>query len=197
MTPATSVPHRAALFALCERVPADCPWAVTASENLALRGFDVMPGDVDVTTTAAGAHRIATLFSDRVVRDVVPPTEAETETIRSHFGALSLNGTEVELMGDVEHRAREGLAPPPGAGDPVEGGEWIPDPPVGEVREFLAVEGHEVPVMPLSYEAFGYRARGEPDRAAAVEARLADDRATDGGGDDDPRPSRPRAGATR
>jgi hypothetical protein len=157
MTSRPSVPHREALVALCDRLPADCSWAVTASENLALRGFDVSPGDVDVVTDAEGAYRIEELFSEHVVRAVVPPEEAEADRIRSHFGALSLSGTEVELMGDVEHRFE---------------GEWVTDPPVAETREFLPVAGREVPVMPLSYEAYGYRARGEPDRAAAVEARL-------------------------
>ena len=154
----SSVPHRDALLALCDRLPSDLPWAVTASENLALRGFDVSPGDVDVTTTAAGVYRIEDLFSDHVARDVVPPEDAEAETIRSHFGALSLHDTEVELMGDVEHRVE---------------GTWVADPPVAESREFVAVEGREVPVMPLDVEAAGYRARGEDGRADAIEARLA------------------------
>ncbi|MFC5971411.1 nucleotidyltransferase domain-containing protein [Halomarina salina] len=157
MTFSSSAPHRDALLALCDRLPSDLPWAVTASENLALRGFDVSPGDVDLATTADGVYRIEELFSDHVTRDVVPPEEAETETIRSHFGALSLHGTEVELMGDVEHHID---------------GEWVADPPVAEVREFRTVEGREVPVIPLDVEAAGYRARGEPDRAAAIEARL-------------------------
>jgi hypothetical protein len=148
---------------------------VTASESLALRGFDLTPGDIDVVTTGEGAYRIAELFADRVVREVVPPADAEAATIRSHFGALSVQGTEVELMGDVDHRAREGVDPPAGAGAPVDGGEWVPDPPVADAREFLVVAGREVPVMPLSYEAYGYRARGEADRAEAIEARLAED----------------------
>jgi len=166
MTPSPSVPHREALVALCDRLPANCSWAVTASENLALRGFDVSPGDVDLITDAQSAYRIEKLFADAVVREVVPPEEAEAEHIRSHFGALSLSGTEVELMGDVDHRVD---------------GEWVADPPVAETREFLAVAGRAVPVMPLSYEAYGYRARGEPERAAVVEAHL------DAGADPAPR----------
>ena len=158
MTAATSVPHRDALFALCDRLPTDLPWAVTASENLALRGFDVSPGDVDVVATADAVYRIESLFSEAVVREVVPPEEAEAETIRSHFGALSLSGTEVELMGDVEHRID---------------GDWTPDPPVDEAREFLTVADRTVPVMSLAVEAAGYRARGETDRAAAIERRMA------------------------
>ncbi|MFD1513211.1 nucleotidyltransferase domain-containing protein [Halomarina rubra] len=179
MTYPTPVPHREALFALCDRLPDDLPWAVTASENLALRGFDVSPGDLDVTTTADGAYRIESLFSETVTRAVVPPAEAEAEFIRSHFGALSLHGTEVELMGDVEHRVGE--AKPPRRTDETADGEWVPDPPVAETREFLTVEGRDVPVMPLAVEAAGYRARGDHDRAATVEARIeaADGRETD------------------
>ncbi|MWG34693.1 nucleotidyltransferase domain-containing protein [Halomarina oriensis] len=173
------VPHREALFALCDRLPADLPWAVTASENLALRGFDVSPGDIDVVSDAEGVYRIEELCSESVVRAVVPPEEAEADHIRSHFGALSLSGTEVELMGDVEHRVGETTESPPKAGE-TGGGEWVADPPVAEAREFLTVADREVPVMPLDVEAAGYRARGETDRARRIEARIAETPVDDG-----------------
>ncbi|WP_254536618.1 nucleotidyltransferase domain-containing protein [Halomarina litorea] len=145
--------YPAAVRTLCDRLPEDLPWAITASANLALRGLPVDPGDVDVVTDAEGVHRIADCFSDAVVRPLVPPEAAGSPTIRSHFGALSLDGCEVELMGDVEHRVD---------------GEWVPAPDVGAVREFVTMGEYAVPVMPLDFEAFGYRARGDNERAALV-----------------------------
>ena len=144
-----------AVHALCDRLDAtDVPWAVTASANLALRGLPVEPGDVDVITDADGAYDIADRFSGAVVRPVVPPSEAASEHIRSHFGALSLDGTTVELMGDVEHRID---------------GEWVAAPDVAAVRESVPLDGRSVPVMPLDFELTGYRARGDHDRASLVE----------------------------
>ena len=156
MTTVGAVPHRDALFSLCDRIPADWPWAVTASANLALRGFDVEPGDVDIVADGETVHDIADLFAESVVRRVVPPEAAEGAHIRSHFGALELGDTEVESMGDVEHRID---------------GEWVPDPAVKTRREFLPTDGREIPVLALEAEARGYRARGERERAARIERR--------------------------
>jgi hypothetical protein len=129
-------------------------WAVTASANLALRGFPVEPGDVDVMTDADSAYRIADRFSERGVRPVLPPEEAEHGNIRSYFGAIEVAGTEVELMGDVEHRVR---------------GKWVPAADVATHREFLTVDGRAVPVMPLDHERRGYRAIGRAERVALID----------------------------
>ena len=148
--------YRDAVRELVERLSdAEVVWAVTASANLALRGFDVEPGDVDVMTDAAGVRRMAEAFADAVVRPIRPPERAENGNIRSYFGALELGGTEVELMGDVEHRVD---------------GAWVPAADVGTHREFLTVDGREVPVMPLDHERRAYRAIGRDERVALLEA---------------------------
>ena len=148
--------YRDAVLELVDRLAdTDVTWAVTASANLALRGFDVEPGDVDVMSDAAGVHRIATVFADDVVRPVVPPSRARHGNIRSYFGSLELAGAKVELMGDVEHRID---------------GEWVPADDVGNHREFLAVSGRRVPVMPLDHERRAYRALGRAGRVALLEA---------------------------
>jgi hypothetical protein len=130
-------------------------WAVTASANLALRGFPVEPGDVDVMADADGVYRIVERFADHVIRPVQPPEAAEHGNIRSYFGALELAGTEVELMGDVEHRID---------------GQWRPADDVVTHREFLTVEGRDVPVMSLDHERRGYGATGRAHRVALLDA---------------------------
>jgi hypothetical protein len=148
--------YRDAVIELCDRLAdTDVTWAVTASANLALRGFDVEPGDVDVMTDAEGVHRIADRFDEHVVRPVLPPGEAEHGNIRSYFGAIEVAGTEVELMGDVEHRID---------------GEWIPADDVGTHREFLSIDGRDVPVMSLDHERRGYTAIGREERVAIIDA---------------------------
>jgi hypothetical protein len=148
--------YRDAVYVLADRLSDTAvTWAVTASANLALRGFPVEPGDVDVMTDAEGVHRIADRFSEHVVRPVLPPEEAENGAIRSYFGAIELAGTEVELMGDVEHRID---------------GEWVPAADVGADREFLTVDGREVPVMSLDHERRGYAAIGRDERVALLDA---------------------------
>lgn len=150
------VNYREAVCVLADRLSdTEVTWAVTASANLALRGFPVEPGDVDVMTDADGIHRIAERFETAIVRPVLPPEEAENGDIRSYFGAIELAGTEVELMGDVEHRID---------------GEWVPADDVGAHREFLAVDGREVPVMTLDHERRGYAAIGRDERVALLDA---------------------------
>ena len=146
--------YRDAVLELADRLgDTEVTWAVTASANLALRGFPVDPGDVDVMTDAAGIGRIADEFAAEMARPVRPPDEAENGNIRSFFGALELHGTEVELMGDVEHRVD---------------GTWERADDVATHREFLTVAGQQVPVMTLDHERRAYRALGREGRVALL-----------------------------
>jgi hypothetical protein len=67
----------------------DVVWAVTASANLALRGFPVEPGDVDVLTDEAGARRILDGFDENATRTLTPPTSVrEGESGRTTANCL-------------------------------------------------------------------------------------------------------------
>jgi hypothetical protein len=127
-------------------------WAITASANLALRGVPVDPGDVDVLTDEAGARRVLDEFGENVSRALTPPTSVCEGNIRSHYGELSLGGVPVDVMGDVQLR------------EPDRGpGEWGPLVDPGH-REFVTVDGREIPVMPLSYEQRCYAALGRDEK---------------------------------
>jgi hypothetical protein len=145
---------REAARTLTAGIPEDVTWAVTASANLALRGYDVTPGDVDLKTDADGADTIADTFSDAVVEPVTSPGESDAAWIRSHYGALELAGMRVELVGDAEF---------------FDGDEWVSSPPVAGNREFVDVDGVSVPVMSLDYERAQYRAKGDDERLARLE----------------------------
>jgi hypothetical protein len=148
---------REAARALAAGIPDDVTWAVTASGNLGLRGLPVDPGDLDVKTDEPGAYAIADAFSEAVLEPVEPPGSNDADWIRSHYGRLRLAGVDVDLVGDaLIHRD----------------GEWQATAPVASHREYVAVDGVEVPVMSLEYERDGYALRGDDERLAVVEGAL-------------------------
>ena len=147
-----SPPFFAALETLCARLD-DPLWAVTGSTNLALREVPVEPSDIDLMTDEAGAYEVEARFEERITQPVTP-SESVAKRIASHFGALTIEGVTVELMGGVEH---------------LVDGEWVPAAPVAD-REFLTVSGYEIPVLPIAAEREGYRELGRDERVRLIDA---------------------------
>ena len=123
----------------------DINWAVTGSLCFALQGVP-MPEvhDIDLQSDAAGAYDIERLFAENVSRKV---EFSSTHNIRSHFGALMIDGVKVEIMGDVEKR-------PDGAAD------WEEPPDLKQVKRYVQVDEMRVPVMDLEYECQAYLSMG-------------------------------------
>lgn len=126
-------------------------WVVCAGMGLALHGVPVEVHDIDLQTDAAGAYQIERLFAKYVTRRV---TFSSTGTIRSHFGALCIEGITVEIIGDMQKR--------------TEGGSWEPAPDLRQYKQFVAVEGMRIPVVCLEYECEAYRKLGRPEKAKLV-----------------------------
>jgi hypothetical protein len=148
--------HRAAIYALQRRLSAQpIAWAITASSGLALQGLPVTPADLDIQTDAAGAYAIAALFDHAITR---PIRLSHTDRVQSHFGALTLGGLTVEIMGAVQY--------------PRPDGSW--DVPIDIVphRRWIAFETLQVPVLTLEYELMAYRMLGRVPRIALLEATL-------------------------
>jgi hypothetical protein len=143
-------PHLAALHDVCKLL-ADQPidWAVTASCSLALQGVPVAIHDIDLQTDQTGAYAIEQLFATAVDR---PVRFASAERIQSHFGALSLHGVTVEIMGAVQYRRADG-----GWDAPVD---------VLQHRRYVTLQDLQIPVLTLSYERQAYAHLG---RAAKIE----------------------------
>ncbi|WP_049901760.1 nucleotidyltransferase domain-containing protein [Halococcus agarilyticus] len=145
----------AALETLCDRLDdTEVTWAVTASTNLALRGIPVEPGDIDVMTDGPGAEVIERRLEEYVESGVARSRSVE-HRIASDFGMLDIGGVRVEIMGDVEH---------------LVDGEWVSTADIATNREFVGVDGHDVPVMALEREREGYRELGRDQRAELVDA---------------------------
>jgi hypothetical protein len=99
-----------------------------------------------------GAYEIERRFAPSVTRKV---RFSSTEYIRSHFGALLLDGITVELMGDIQKQ--------------LEDGSW--EDPVELDRHKLVVtfEGMDIPVLSLEYETQAYRKLGRLERAQMLQ----------------------------
>jgi len=143
--------YRDAIRTLAAGIDDGVSWALTGSASFALQGVPVEPEDVDVQTTAAGAYAIESAFGDRIV-DAVSLSAAER--IKSHFGALELNGVRVEIMGAVQKRRPDGT--------------WEPPVAVDANRTVVELDGREIPVLSLEYEAEAYDQLGRDERAALL-----------------------------
>lgn len=126
-------------------------WALTGSTSFALQGVPLTPNDVDIQTTEDGAYAIEEAFSGRVVE---PVSFSESETIRSHFGVVEINGIRVEIMGAVQKRQPDG--------------KWEPPVNVTDHRTFVDVDGISIPVLTLQYEASAYEQLGRSKRATVL-----------------------------
>ena len=126
----------------------DVNWAVTGSLGFALQGVPVQPNDIDIQTDKVGAYAIESLFSDIVIRKV---EFSATERIKSHFGALQIDGIQVEIMGDIQKRGADGVW------------EEIVDP--ARYRLMVESDGMLVPVLSLEYEYQAYLKFGRTERA--------------------------------
>ena len=129
-------------------------WVITGSASFALRGLPFTPNDIDLQTDAPGAYAVEQALRPFVVQ---PVTFSGTPQIRSHFGQLKLAGIKVEIMGDMEKWVN---------------GRWEPPPDLTQHREFVTVDGLELPVLALAYEREAYEKMGRPATVAVLQQWL-------------------------
>jgi len=135
----------------------DVNWVVTGSLSFAIRGVPVQPRDVDIQTDRPGAYEMERLFPESVTRKV-EFSSSESARIRSHFGALEIDGVTVEVMGDVEHL--------------LEDGTWEPPPDLNAHKQFVEIAGMRIPVLSLEYEYQAYLKLGRLDKAHRLKQAL-------------------------
>ncbi|MDK2914184.1 MAG: hypothetical protein PWQ79_1099 [Thermococcaceae archaeon] len=143
--------HLEVLRRLYERLSqSDVTWAVTGSLGFALQGVPVEVHDIDIQTDREGAYEIERLFSEFVVE---PVRFKESERIKSHFGALMIDGVRVEIMGDIQKKVND---------------KWEEPVDVKRYRRFVEVEGMKIPVLDLEYEYQAYLKLGRVDKAGML-----------------------------
>src|SRR5689334_5381304 len=107
-------------------------WAVTGSCGFALQGLDLAVHDIDLQTDGPGAYAIERDFAERSVRKVA---FSAAERIRSHFGALEIDGVKIEIMGDLQKRLADGI--------------WEPPVDVARHRRWVKTGNMRIPVLSL------------------------------------------------
>jgi len=130
-------------------------WVVTGSLSFALQGIALEPHDIDLQTDKAGAYEIEHRFSEFVTRKVV---FSSSEKIRSHFGALSIDGIKVEIMGDISKRLRDGT--------------WETPVNLERYKRSIVVEDMQIPVLSLEYEYHAYLKLGRIEKAQMLKQAL-------------------------
>ncbi|MBN2548229.1 MAG: hypothetical protein JXB15_03660, partial [Anaerolineales bacterium] len=131
-------------------------WAVTGSLGMALQGVPVEVHDIDIQTNKNGAYEI-----ERLLRKfgVTPVRYVESERIRSYLGKLEIEGIAVEIMGDIQKRLEDSPAKEPVWEEPVK---------VEAYRQWVEMEGLQVPVLSLVYEYQAYLWLGRTEKAAML-----------------------------
>ncbi|MBN2083798.1 MAG: hypothetical protein JW748_01140 [Anaerolineales bacterium] len=148
-----------AIETICRRLSREPSpiWAFTGSLGFALQGMEVAVHDVDIQTDAIGAYEIERRLSKYSIRPVI---RAETERIRSHFGALAIEGVKVEIMGDLQKRLPDGRWE-----DPVD---------VTPHRRWVDWNGMRLPVLSIEYECRAYEIMGRFEKAEMLRQWLKD-----------------------
>jgi hypothetical protein len=132
-------------------------WAVTGSCSLVLQGLPVAVHDIDLRTTAKDAYVLEALFHCYQKR---PVTFASTGTVQSHFGALEINGVQVEIIGDMQHQLADGT--------------WEPVVDVNRFKVWVRLGDIELPVMSLPFLYEAYELLGRADKVAILKNWLED-----------------------
>jgi hypothetical protein len=123
-------------------------WVVTGSLGMALQGMAIEVHDIDLQTDKDGAYKIERLFSKYVVKPVCFST---SERIRSHFGALEIDGIKVEIMGDIQKR--------------LDSQTWEEPVKVENHKYLVEIDEMQIPVLSLDYEYQAYLKLGRNEKA--------------------------------
>lgn len=130
-------------------------WAITGSMGMAIQGMDLEIHDIDLQSDREGAYEIQNLFPEYITERV---KLLERDVTRSHFGRMEIMGVQVELMGDMTHRA-------PGL-------DWGDPPDLSCLIRCVDFEGMNLPVLDLEHEYVAYQQLGRPEKAAKIRAFL-------------------------
>lgn len=130
-------------------------WAVVGSLGLAMRGLPLEPHDIDIMSDEAGAYEIERALPEFVKK---PVYLRESETLRSHFGELEIDGVKVEIMGDLRIRSSDGT--------------WEELVTMRQNMQIVFFEGMRVPALSLECEHRASMRLGRDERAEMIGEHL-------------------------
>jgi hypothetical protein len=144
--------HANVLHLLVARInPADHLWALTGSAGLRLQGVDLSVHDIDLQTDAKTVYVLEKKLSAFMK---VPVHVWESEHTLSYHAQAEIDGLQVELLGDVRHRGKDG--------------DWLPPLDIQSVLVRVEWQGLEIPVLSLEHEALAYEKMGRSQKAERV-----------------------------
>lgn len=149
------VPWESALQALLQRLQGqNIYWWLVGSSALAVRGLDVVPGDIDLVTDDAGSHRLAELL----FHELVGPVDDASGWISHWFGRAFLHAR-IEWIGEpVTTSDAQGV---------TEFG-----PAAASSLETVCWRGYELRVPPLAIQLAVNERRGLSDRVQKIKLLL-------------------------
>jgi len=74
-------------------------WAITGGANLFIRNYKRKTSDIDIITSKEGLYEISKKLNIEIKNTF---TKTETENIRSYFIQHKINGTTIDIIGDME-----------------------------------------------------------------------------------------------
>jgi predicted nucleotidyltransferase len=131
---------------------ADIIWVIGGSLALVLEGLNITPRDIDLFTDKEGAYKIEELFAEFLVRNVSFSTK---DNVRSHYGALNIDGIEVEIIGFIEFQNEDGT--------------WYGGRKLEDVKRIFKLDNIEIPLMKLESQLRGYKRIGRKSRIRMIE----------------------------
>lgn len=151
-TNAEALPWRSALAATLAALHAlDIEWYLVGSAALAVRGIEVMPGDIDLVTDAEGAHVLEDALQEWLVQPLVVSPGWIAESFTRAFVGMRVEWVGgVDAAVDKEDRSDFG----PAAAARLEKVWW---------------EGHALWVPPIDLQLAGTRRRGRDVRVQQIE----------------------------
>ena len=145
------VPWQKALLAFLELVEGErLTWWLRGSAALAVRGLDIAPGDIDLTTDDTGAHKLGALLLDYLVEPVIP-----VHNWFCNWWGRAFWDVRIEWMGGVNETA-----------DQPEVGDFGPQ--AEQRAETVTWHGYEMLVPPLDLQLAVTERRGLAERASLI-----------------------------
>lgn len=130
-------------------------WAIIGSANLAIRGANLSPSDIDIITT----HETADEFSAEIEK--IAPLNfkfSKTDTIHSYYGRTSLCDIPIDIMADIIILTRYG--------------DWQAIETWQESVEYIPTRIGLLPLMSLDFERYVYFLLGQEDRVKIIDSIL-------------------------
>ena len=149
------VPWQAALFALLQRIEQqNMNWWLVGSAALAVRGFQVVPHDIDLCTDDASAHTLGVLLGDCLIE----PVQDVRGWVCNWFGRAFLH-TRIEWVGGVDEH--------------LDDDEISDFGPIAATRkETITWHGYKIQVPPLDLQLMVSERRGLTNRVKQIKGAM-------------------------